>query len=237
MKFTDSPVIELKVRDSLLSLQQDNGSMHVGTTVWPCSLVLVKFAERWTPFSSPPSEQNSYSHLLDFRNKRAIELGAGCGAAGMGLYLLGLNDIVLTDIAPVMPALKRNLKRNKPVLNKSLKTAQLYWAKEDQIKAQGPPFDIVIAADVVYIEETVKPLVETMEALIGESGVVLLGYQLRSPEADKLFWEMCERIFKIQRVPHEDLHPEYAYEEADVYILRKKGPFNPSSSRGSKLAL
>ncbi|GMG98558.1 hypothetical protein Nepgr_000398 [Nepenthes gracilis] len=224
MKFTDSPVIELQVGDSLLSLQQDNGSMHVGTTVWPCSLVLVKFAERWSPLTYSPSSspQNPYSHLLDFRNKRAVELGAGCGAAGMGLYLLGLNNIVLTDIAPVMPALRRNIKKNKPVLKKALKTAQLYWANSEQISAQGPPFDIVIAADVVYLEETVRPLVETMEKLMGETGVVLLGYQLRSPEADRLFWEVCERVFEIKKVPHEDLQPDYAYEETDVYILRKK---------------
>ena len=51
----------------------------------------------------------------------------------MGLYLLGLNDVVLTVIAPVMPALKHNLKKNKPVLNKALKIAQLYWGNSGQV--------------------------------------------------------------------------------------------------------
>lgn len=227
MKFTDSPVIELQVGNSTLSLQQDNGSMHVGTSVWPCSLVLVKFADRWCPLPSPnppnPNPNpNPYSDLLDFRGKKGIELGTGCGPAGMGLYLLGLTDIILTDIAPVMPALKRNLKKNKPVLNKSLKTAQLYWANAAQMNALSLPFDVVIAADVVYLEETVRPLVETMDELMAENGVVLLGYQLRSPEADKLFWEICREVFEIEKVPHQDLHPEYAYEETDVYIFRKK---------------
>ncbi|XP_059659799.1 uncharacterized protein LOC132306430 [Cornus florida] len=224
MKFTESPVIELRVGSSLLSIQQDNGSMHVGTTVWPCSLVLVKFAERWHPLTcaAPSPNPNPYASLLDFRNKRAIELGAGCGAAAMGLHLLGLNDVVLTDIAPVMPALKRNLKRNKPVLGKALKTAQLYWTNPDHIKALGPPFDLVIATDVVYIEETVGPLISAMEALVRDTGVVLLGYQLRSPEAHGLFWELVGRVFDAEKVPHEHLHPEYAYEEADVFLLRKK---------------
>ncbi|XP_010245573.1 PREDICTED: protein-lysine methyltransferase METTL21D [Nelumbo nucifera] len=222
MKFTDSPVIELPVRDALLSIEQDNGSMHVGTSVWPCSLVLVKFVERWLlTHNSSLSTPNPYVHLLNFSGKRAIELGSGCGPAGMGLSLLGL-DIILTDIAPVMPALKRNLKRNKPTLGKNLKYAQLYWNNLNQIKTLNPPFDFVIAADVVYIEESVGPLVSAMEALVGNSGFVLLGYQLRSPEAHRLFWELCERVFTIEKVPHEDLHPEYAYEETDVYIMRKK---------------
>ncbi|GKU93015.1 hypothetical protein SLEP1_g6655 [Rubroshorea leprosula] len=218
MKFTDSPVIELPVRDAVLSLQQDNGSIHVGTSVWPCSLVLAKFAERWA-LHAP---NNPYSNLLDFRRRRAIELGTGCGAAGMAFHLLGLTDLILTDISPVMPALKHNLKRNKSVLGKSLKTAVMYWNNQDQIRAANPPFDIVIAADVVYIEESVGQLVGAMEALVADDGVVLLGYQLRSPEADKLFWELCETVFSIEKVPHEDLHPDYAYEETSVYIFRKK---------------
>ncbi|KAG2276772.1 hypothetical protein Bca52824_059327 [Brassica carinata] len=37
MKFTDSPVIELTVNGTQLSIQQDNATMHVGTSVWPCS--------------------------------------------------------------------------------------------------------------------------------------------------------------------------------------------------------
>lgn len=221
MKFTDSPVIDLKVLDKQLSFQQDNGSMHVGTSVWPCSLVAVKFAERWHPQSCAAAE-NPYAELLDFKNKRGVELGAGCGVAAMGLFLLGLNDVLITDIAPVMPALKHNLKRNKQVLNKSLKTAQLYWNNEEQIRALGKPFDVVIATDVVYLEETVGPLISAMESLLKEDGVVLLGYQLRSPEAHKMFWELCVEVFDIEKVPHEHMHPEYAYEETDVYLLRKK---------------
>lgn len=223
MKFTDSPVIELPVGDAVLSLQQDNGSMHVGTSVWPCSLVLVKFADRWSPQTTTTNPNpNPYSSLLDFRSKRAVELGAGCGVAGMGLFLLGLTEIVLTDISPVMPALKRNLKVNKPVLRKNLKHSVLYWNNKDQIQALNPPFDLVVATDVVYIEESVPQLVSAMEALVADDGVVLLGYQVRSPEAHKKFWEMCGEVFDVEKVPHEDLHPEFAYEETDVFLLRKK---------------
>lgn len=140
----------------------------------------------------------------------------------MGLYLLGLRDIVVTDIPAVMPALKHNLKRNKVVLGKNLKPVCLNWSSLEQIRAVKPPFNVVIAADVVYIEESVGPLVGAMMQLMGDHGVALLGYQVRSPEADLLFWEMCERVFKVEKVPHEHLHPDYAYEEADVYILRTK---------------
>ncbi|KAF3776832.1 Protein-lysine methyltransferase [Nymphaea thermarum] len=234
MRFTDSPVVEIRVRGHLLTFEQDNGSMHVGTSVWPCSLVLVKFLDRWlsaegsTAATATTTVTNPYAPLFDFRTKRGVELGAGCGVAGMGLSLLGL-DVVLTDIAPVMPALKRNLKRNLPSSSASsrptagkLKIAQLYWNNKAQIQALKPPFDFVIATDVVYLEETVEPLLSAMDALAGPATLILLGYQLRSPEAHQKFWELCPTLFSVDEVPHEHLHLDYAYEETDVYILRKR---------------
>ncbi|PKA61235.1 hypothetical protein AXF42_Ash006132 [Apostasia shenzhenica] len=227
MKFKDSPVIELTVGSAALSFEQDNGSFQVGTSVWPCSLVLAKFVDRWLPSSSSsssiePQNPNPYLSLLSFAGKRAVELGSGCGPAGIALTALGL-DIVLTDIAPVMPALRRNIKRNRPALPKNPKRAQLHWNSADQIRALNPPFDLVIAADVVYMEDSAAQLVSAMDALVAPDGAVLLGYQLRSPEAHRVFWGRCAEVFPvIEKVPHEDLHPDYAYDETDVYIFRKR---------------
>nr|GEU50344.1 protein-lysine methyltransferase METTL21D [Tanacetum cinerariifolium] len=218
MRFTESPVINLTVGNKTLSFHQDNASMHVGTTVWPASLVLVKFIERWS--SSP--NNNPYQTLTNFTNKRAIELGTGCGVAAMGLYLLGLTNILLTDIPPVLPALKHNLKKNKPTLGKMLKIGVLDWNKVDQVGAVNAPFDIVVAADVVYIVEHVQGLVEAMWSLVSDEGVVLLGYQVRCVDADVRFWDECGKVFSVEKVPREDLHPEYAFEESDVFVLRKK---------------
>lgn len=222
MKFKDSPVIELTIRAAALSFEQDNGSFHVGTSVWPCSLVLAKFVERWAaPPSSSAAATNPYAPLLSFSGRRAVELGAGCGPAGIALAVLGL-DVILTDVAPVMPALRRNLKRNRAALPKTPKHAQLYWNNAEQIRSLNPPFDLVIAADVVYMEDSAAQLVSAMDALLAPDGAALLGYQLRSPEAHRVFWDRCSEVFPVvEKVPHEDLHPDYAYEDTDVYVLRK----------------
>lgn len=228
MKFNDSPVIDLPVTAPTgnivtLSFQQDNNSIHVGTSVWPCSLLLVKFIEQTLNPSNQNPNPNYTSLFRNLPSKRAIELGSGCGVAGMGLMLLGLSDILLTDISPVLPALKHNVKRNRDKFAKSPKYQQLYWNNVEQIRKVAPPFDFVVATDVVYMEDSALWLVDALDALVGESGVVLLGYQLRSPEAHALFWEKVAKVFKaIEKVKKEDLHPEYAYEEADVYIMRKR---------------
>ncbi|THU59448.1 hypothetical protein C4D60_Mb07t02250 [Musa balbisiana] len=61
-----------------------------------------------------------YAHLLRFPGKRAVDLGL---------------DVVLTDIAPVTPALRPNLKRNRLVPPRAPKHAQPYWNNPDQIRA------------------------------------------------------------------------------------------------------
>ncbi|KAL4396614.1 hypothetical protein AHAS_Ahas01G0109500 [Arachis hypogaea] len=76
--------------------------------------------------------------------------------------------------------------------------------------------------DVVYIEESIQHLISAMKTPVSKDGIVLLGYQVRSPEAHKKFWEMCDEVFDIERVPCDHLHPEYAYEETDIFLLQKK---------------
>lgn len=230
MKFSAYPVVDLPVAGETLHFEQDNGSMHVGTSVWPSSLVLVKWVEH--VFANNLTSVCSSLTPATFAGKRGIDLGTGVGVAGLGLALLGLN-CVLTDIAPVMPALKRNFKKNvggsslgsagkEGVKAGKVKVAQLYWGNAKQIEALKPPFDFVVAGDVVYLENIVVPLLETMSALAGPETVVVLGYQIRQLEAHEMFWRLCPQYFDVVKVPREELHPEYCWPENEVYILKKK---------------
>ncbi|MCL7035041.1 hypothetical protein MKW94_005650 [Papaver nudicaule] len=75
---------------------------------------------------------------------------------------------------------------------------------------------------VKFLDQSVGHLVSAMKSVVSNTGFILLGYKIRSPEAHKLFWELCENVFLFEKVPHEDLHPEYAYEEAYIYVMMKK---------------
>ena len=63
-----------------------------------------------------------------------------------------------------------------------------------------------------------------MDALANvERSVVLLGYQIRSPEAHQAFWNAVPSAFPvIEKVSLERLDPEYAFEESDVFVLRRR---------------
>eukprot|EP00882_Tetradesmus_deserticola_P020392 GHRQ01022031.1.p1 GENE.GHRQ01022031.1~~GHRQ01022031.1.p1 ORF type:complete len:180 (+),score=67.43 GHRQ01022031.1:225-764(+) len=98
-----STVVEQEVLGVNLRLAQDPSSEHLGTTVWDASIVLAKYLEknmRKGEFSRPKAS-----------GKRAIELGAGMGLAGLAFALIGAN-VLLTDVAEVMPLLQRNYDNN-----------------------------------------------------------------------------------------------------------------------------
>ncbi|KAG6511158.1 hypothetical protein ZIOFF_029213 [Zingiber officinale] len=223
MSIKSSRLKDLNVKDIIGSIVQKFFSIKETTSNDTDSMILSRLLERRSTRSQVKDTANEKDDTGERKGSSAMALGRSrCGPAGLGLFLLGL-DVVLTDIAPVMPALRRNLKRNRSALPRAPKHAQLYWNNSEQIRALRPPFDLVIAADVVYMEDSAAQLVSAMEALVADDGAILLGYQLRSPEAHQVFWELCHRTFPvIEKVPHEDLHPDYAYEETDVYIFRKR---------------
>jgi hypothetical protein len=85
----------------VVAVMQDPDSFVLGTTVWDSSKTLLKFIEQ---------------HATLFRAFSSIcELGAGCGGlAGIACAINsnGLSDVVLTDIGPVLPWLRRNVRSN-----------------------------------------------------------------------------------------------------------------------------
>ncbi|KAL3685490.1 hypothetical protein R1sor_003512 [Riccia sorocarpa] len=224
MGYTEWPVVELTVNGEKLRIEQDNSSFEVGTSVWRGSLVLVRWLDRCV--------REKTGSAPELQGKRGIEVGAGCGAAGLGAALLGLN-VLLTDIQAVMGALKRNVKRNVAATALAnagkggcsagkVKTAQLSWGNAKQTAAVKPPFEIVIAADVVYVDSIVMPLINCLSDVSDAQTSILLAYQLRDPDADALFWRLLPDFFSIQKVDRSEFDPEDQNAETDIFILKKK---------------
>lgn len=71
-------------------------------------------------------------------------------------------------------------------------TAQpLMWGSQNAADALGPPFDLVIASDVVYREDVFKPLIETLEMVVCRQHTTIHRYEVVPTCARKT----CIRIF------------------------------------------
>ncbi|KAE8812645.1 protein N-lysine methyltransferase METTL21A [Hordeum vulgare] len=92
-----------------------------------------------------------------------------------------------------------------------------------------PGTEPVVSAEWLHAnlrDPDVKPshFVTAMDALADtERSVVLLGYQIWSPQAHQAFWDAVPSVFPvIEKVSLEHLDPEYAFEESDVFVLHRR---------------
>ena len=103
-----------------------------------------------------------------FRNKTICELGAGLGLVAVLIEKLGYcensSSLVITDgDEPTLDLLIENKVDNECFFE----TNYLYWGQNDDFLSTYPEkFEVVIAADVIYEESQVEPLLDTVAAIL-----------------------------------------------------------------------
>jgi predicted nicotinamide N-methyase len=94
------------------------------------------------------------------RGARVLELGCGLGLPSLAAALAG-GRVLATDWAPdALQAVQVNARRN----DLTVETLVSDWRAPAELLARGP-FDLVIAADVLYERRNVPPLTELLVAL------------------------------------------------------------------------
>mmetsp|Transcript_18116 Transcript_18116/g.28424 ORF Transcript_18116/g.28424 Transcript_18116/m.28424 type:complete len:254 (-) Transcript_18116:166-927(-) len=136
-----------------------------GMSVWTGSEVMYTYLRR---------------HLDAVKNKKVLEIGAGCGLCGLVCRMaLNAASVLITDgDHQVM----KNIRYNAEELN-GLKLAddatiscpQLIWGKSHAIKfaEQYGKQDVIVATDCLYITKSIHPLFETASELLEKTGVFL----------------------------------------------------------------
>jgi predicted nicotinamide N-methyase len=94
------------------------------------------------------------------RGLRVVELGCGLGAPSVIAARAGANALA-TDVAPEALELVR---RNAEVNGVTVETATVDWAAPDELVERGP-FDVTLAADVLYERAAVAQLLSLLPRL------------------------------------------------------------------------
>lgn len=102
-----------------------------------------------------------------------MELGSGTGLGAVAAALLGW-DVVATDVAAALPQLRATAQLNQAAVRAAggrLRVRELDWSVPAQRAAvvaalDGSRLDCVLAADVVWVEELVAPLADTLAELL-----------------------------------------------------------------------
>jgi predicted nicotinamide N-methyase len=100
------------------------------------------------------------------KGARVLELGCGLGLPSVAGALAG-GRVLATDWAPdALDAVRRNAERNAVAVD----TLVADWRDPAQLLTRGP-FDLVIAADVLYERRNVRPLTDLLLALDAEAWI------------------------------------------------------------------
>ncbi|KAJ6342249.1 hypothetical protein OIU78_010223 [Salix suchowensis] len=164
------------------------GRALTGSWIWDSALLL----SRWLVASQ-----------LDLRNKSVIELGAGAGLPGLTAALLGASRVLLTDIAPLLPGLAKNVEANE--LEDRVEVRELVWGSDESLSRIGESrrFDVVLMSDVFFDIEHMASLGRTLKMLSGSKTRVLAASEVR-------FWtggclnELASQGFEVVEVPSQE---------------------------------
>jgi predicted nicotinamide N-methyase len=195
-----------------IRVSQRTDSMVVGQGVWNAGVAL--------PFWLAKN-----ANLI--KGKRVLELGAGCGQAGIAAALLGATEVLVTDLAEVTAHLKRNVDRNATAAP-NVATAELDWSlavppclvdhitteadTDDDMKnvvpawpscVLGKQWDVVLCADCCYGEDSVVPLTCTLRLLRSMCGTatVIMAHDDRNKRATALLAAEMDKFWSAKQFP------------------------------------
>jgi len=115
------------------------------------------------------------------RGARVLELGCGLGLPSLAAALAG-GRVLATDWAPqAIELLERNAERN----GARLETAVVDWTRPGPLLERAP-WDLVLAADVLYERRNVAPLLALVPRLLGATRELWLADPGRAPLEDFL---------------------------------------------------
>ena len=138
-----------------------NRVAQTGRVVWPSAILLFHTLRQQVSVSQLPF-------------LRCLQLGSGTGVVGLALARWGASSVTLTDLPHMMPTLNANIAANELQENEEnmsmVQTAVLDWNSPlEHLAAAGltnaRPFDLIVAADVIYSKSAVKPFLSTLQTV------------------------------------------------------------------------
>jgi predicted nicotinamide N-methyase len=129
------------------------------------------------------------------RGGRTLELGCGLGLPSIAAALAG-GRVLATDWSRDAV---RMTERNAELSGASLETLVCDWAHAAPLLERAP-WDLVLAADVLYERRNVATLVRLLPRLVGPGGEILLADPGRVVAED--FLEQAERLFDLRTTSH-----------------------------------
>lgn len=125
-------------------------------------------------------------------------------------FYVGAADVIATDKHVDM--IEKNIHINqKSLINVNISIVQYEWGKPLP-SSLTPPYDVILGADIIYIEDSFPDLIESMNTLCNSDTLILLSAQERYDRV-KRFKNSLKNCFKCILV--------YSEDSVDIYQLTR----------------
>ena len=115
------------------------------------------------------------------------------------MVIISGGDIIVTERKDALENLKHIVKENIPS-EKKIRAELLDWTQE--LSTFGQLYDVVLGADIIYIEDTFPHLERTLLHVCGDRTVLLLSCKIRY-DRDKKFLAILETNFNVKQIFHD----------------------------------
>jgi predicted nicotinamide N-methyase len=133
----------------------------------------------------------------DLAGARVLELGCGLGLPSIAAALNGAHVLATDRSSDALGFTTYNAALN----GTSVEVGDCSWEQPESVLSRGP-WDLVLAADVLYKHSGLADLDALLPQLVADAGQVWLADPGRPPAA--AFLEGCTRWAGVGRVPSED---------------------------------
>jgi len=169
-------------------IPQDWTGQGVAGVVWDSAVVLAEYITK---------------HPEIVKGKSVLELGAGTGLAGLAAASLG-SKVTVTEREEAMDHLISTVERNTEGKHWDISAQVLDWTVSYDDSDKFHDFDVVIGADIIYIEETFEYLLKTLKSFASKPEIlVLLSCRIRY-DRDEHFLNMLKELFEIKQIFYEE---------------------------------
>mmetsp|Transcript_122651 Transcript_122651/g.308369 ORF Transcript_122651/g.308369 Transcript_122651/m.308369 type:complete len:260 (-) Transcript_122651:111-890(-) len=193
-----------------------------GTFIWNASLVLLRYLQ-------------APERVARLRGRRVLELGSGLGHLGHGLARLGAH-VTCTERGKILPELQASLRgldrEHGPAGTNggSLRAVELSWGEEGfeesvlAAEVDTQPFDFVISAELVFLEETHDLLLWTWQKVCRPETVIFSVF-INRPFSWNFFAKLHDLdIFEVDQIEEERDFDPCGLEEIHMHKVTLKQP-------------
>jgi len=152
------------------------------------------------------------------QGKEVLELGCGTGVVGLSCGLLNAKKVLLTDLNYTLDNVRENVKLNH--LEEIVDVFELDWMKEtDSGRLKG--VELVVAADVVWVEELVIPFVNTLKSIWELSRPeIFIAHQTRAIRTDALLFDRLQQAgFRWEKLDKSQMHPDFRTDRINIFQI------------------